>query len=310
MKVFVAGATGAIGRPLVSRLLCAGHEVVGTTRSTERASALRGAGAEAVVLDALDAPALRDAVLATRPDVVVHELTALSAPLNLRRYERWLSQTNRLRTEATATLLAAARESGARRAVVQSVSFLTAPRGPWVLDEDAPPNLALGGAMRPTVAMERQVAAATGLEGIVLRYGYFYGPGTSLGPGGQQAEMVRRRRLPIIGSGQGRWSFIHVDDAAAATVLAVERGGTGVLNVVDDEPAPLHDWVPAMAGVMGARPPRHVPAWLARLGGGAIAVHTGTAMRGASNARARERLGWAPARPSWRQGFAEVFGPG
>lgn len=308
MKVFLAGATGAIGRPLVRRLLEAGHDVVGTTRSPERATALRAAGAEAVVLDALDAPALREAVLSARPDAIVNQLTDLSAPMNPRRYAQWLAGTNRLRTEATATLLDAGRHAGAARAVVQSISFATAPQGPPVLDEDAPLNDAAPEMTGPVAAMERQVAQAEGIDGLVLRYGYFYGPGTSLGPGGQQAEMVRRRRLPVVGSGAGTWSFVHVDDAAAATVLALDGGGTGVLNVVDDEPAPMRDWLPGLAATMGAPPPRRVPAWLARAVAGPLAVHTGTAMRGASNARARERLGWRPARPSWRDGFAETFG--
>lgn len=310
MKVLLAGASGAIGRPLTARLLEAGHELVATTTTEARAAALRAAGAEAVVLDGLDAAALRDAVARAEPEVIVNQLTALSAPLNPRRYDRWLAQTNRLRTEATATLLEAGRAAGARRVVVQSVSFITAAQGPPVLDEEAPPNPDAPGQVEPTLAMERMVAQAPGLEGLVLRYGYFYGPGTSLGPGGQQTEMVRKRRLPLIGSGAGVWSFIHVDDAAAATVAALERGGTGVLNVVDDAPAPMREWLPGLARAIGAPPPRRVPVWLGRLAGGPLVVHTATAMRGASNARARERLAWQPARPSWREGFAEVFQEG
>ncbi|MBB4660718.1 NAD-dependent epimerase/dehydratase family protein [Conexibacter arvalis] len=307
MRVFLAGATGAIGRPLVRRLLAAGHAVVGTTRTQGRAAALRAAGAEAVVLDALDAAALRRAVLDARPEVVLNELTDLSAPLNPRRYAQWLESTQRLRTESTATLLDAGREAGARRIVVQSVCFVTAQRGPWVLDEDAPLDDAAPELTEPVAAMERMVVDADGIEGLVLRYGWFYGPGTSIGPGGQHAEMVRRRRLPIIGAGDGRWSFVHVDDAAAATVLALDAGGRGVLNVVDDEPAPQREWVPELARAIGAPPPRTVPAWLARAVGGELIVRTGTTMRGASNARARERLGWRPGRPSWREGFAETF---
>lgn len=306
MRVFVAGATGAIGRPLVSRLLTDGHEVLGTTRTQARAAALRAAGAEAVVLDALDAPALREAVLAARPDVVVNQLTDLSAPLNPRRYGRWLASTQRLRREATATLLDAARTAEARRIVVQSVSFVTAAAGPWVVDEDAP---LLDDAPELTAAvaeMETAVTGAEGIEGLVLRYGYFYGPGTAFAPGGQNAELVRRRRFPVVGSGEGRWSFVHVDDAAEATALALAPGGpTGILNVVDDEPAPMREWLPALAGALGAPPPRTVPAWLARLAAGPFVVHGGTAMRGASNARAREALGWRPAHASWREGFPE-----
>lgn len=307
MKVFLAGATGVIGRPLVTRLLAAGHDVVGTTRSPERAAALREAGAEAAVLDALDAPALRAAVLAARPDAIVNQLTDLSAPLNPRRYAKWLEGTNRLRTETTATLLDAARETGARRFVTQSISFVTAPQGPPVLDEDAPLNDGAPAQVGPVRTMERMVAEAEGIDGIALRYGYFYGPGTSLGPGGQQTEMVRKRQLPLIGSGAGVWSFVHVDDAAAATVLALDHGGNGVFNVCDDEPAAMRDWLPAFAQASGAKPPRHVPAWLARLAAGEFVVMGATQMRGASNARARAALGWSPARSSWRQGFPEVF---
>ncbi|MGZ4278079.1 MAG: NAD-dependent epimerase/dehydratase family protein [Solirubrobacteraceae bacterium] len=305
MRVFVAGATGAIGTPLVTRLLAAGHDVTGTTRSRGKAAALQAAGATPAVVDALDAAALRAAVLDARPDVVVHELTDLSAPLHARNYDEWLAGTNRLRTEATRTLIDAGREAGARRILVQSVSFLTAAEGPPVLDESAP--LMSTGPASAAAAMEGMVQGAEGIEGLVLRYGFFYGPGTSLAPGGWQAETIRRRRLPIVGDGGGRWSLIHVDDAAAATVAALDRGGTGVLNVVDDEPAPMREWVPGLAGILGARPPRRVPVWLARLVAGPEMVLTATQARGASNARARERLGWAPQYPSWRQGFPAVF---
>ena len=307
MRVFIAGATGAIGRPLVRRLLAAGHDVTGTTRTQARAAALRAAGAEAVVLDALDASALRNAVLAARPEVVVNELTDLSAPMNPRSYGAWLATTQRLRREGTATLLDAARAAGARRIVVQSVSFVTAPQGPWVLDEDAPMLDGEPALTDAIAAMEEAVTTAAGIEGLVLRYGWFYGPGTAYAPGGQNAELVSTRRFPVVGSGEGRWSFVHVDDAAEATALALAPGGpTGILNVVDDEPAPLREWLPAYAQAIGAPPPRTVPAWLARLVAGPFVVHTGTAMRGASNARARERLGWRPARASWRDGFAEA----
>jgi nucleoside-diphosphate-sugar epimerase len=306
MRVFVAGATGAIGRPLVRDLVAAGHEVTGTTRSPAKADGLRAAGAAPVVVDALDAAALRAAVLGARPEVVVHELTDLSAPLNPRKYGEWLAGTNRLRTEATRTLIDAARDAGARRIIVQSVSFLTAPQGPPVLDESAP--LMSVGPASATAAMERTVGEAPGIEGLVLRYGYFYGPGTSIGPGGQQAEEIRRRRLPIVGDGGGRWSLIHVEDAARATVAALDRGGTGVLNVVDDEPALMRDWVPGLARILGAKPPRRVPVWLAKRVAGAAMVTTATQARGASNARARRSLGWAPRYPSWREGFPAVFG--
>ncbi|MEP6952427.1 MAG: NAD(P)-dependent oxidoreductase [Solirubrobacteraceae bacterium] len=306
MRVFVAGATGAIGRPLVRDLVAAGHDVTGTTRSPAKADGLREARVTPAVVDALDAGALRAAVLDARPEVVVHELTDLSAPLNPRRYGAWLAGTNRLRGEATRTLLDAAREAGARRVLVQSVSFLTAPQGPPVLDESAP--LLSAGPVSAAADMERVVRAAQGIESLVLRYGYFYGPGTSIGPGGQQAEDVRRRRLPVIGDGGGRWSLVHVEDAAAATVAAIDHGGTGILNVVDDEPALMREWVPGLARLLGARPPRRVPVWLAKLVAGEALTTTATQARGASNARARELLGWAPRYPSWREGFPAVFG--
>ncbi len=306
MRVFVAGATGAIGRPLVRDLVAAGHDVTGTTRSASKADGLRAAGATPVVVDALEPAALRAAVAEARPDVIVHELTDLSAPLNPRRYRAWMAGTNRLRTESTRTLLDAGRDAGARRILVQSVSFLTRPVGPPVLDESAP--LLTEGPGAALADMERMVTEAEGIEGLVLRYGFFYGPGTSIGPGGRQAEDVRRRRLPIVGDGGGRWSLIHVEDAAAATVAALDRGGTGVLNVVDDHPALMREWVPGLARILGAKPPRRVPVRLARLVAGADMVSTATQARGASNARARERLGWAPRYPSWREGFPAVFG--
>jgi nucleoside-diphosphate-sugar epimerase len=306
VRVFVAGATGAIGRPLVRDLVAAGHEVTGTTRSPAKAEALRAAGATPAVVDALDDAALRAAVLDARPDAIVHQLTDLSAPFSPRKYREWMAGTNRLRTEATRTLIDAGREAGARRILVQSVAFLTRPEGPPVLDESAP--LLADGPAAALAAMERMVTEVDGFEGLVLRYGFFYGPGTSLGPGGQQAEDVRRRRFPIVGDGGGRWSLIHVEDAAAATVAALERGGTGVLNVVDDEPALMREWVPGLARVLGAKPPRRVPVWLAKLAAGGDMVTAATRARGASNARARERLGWAPRHPSWREGFPAVFG--
>jgi nucleoside-diphosphate-sugar epimerase len=290
----------------VRDLVAAGHDVTGTTRSPEKADALRAAGATPLVVDALDAVALRAAVRGARPEVIVHQLTDLSAPLNPRRYAAWLAGTNRLRTEATQTLIDAGREVSARRLVVQSVAFLTAPAGPAVLDESAP--LMSTGPAAATAAMERTVQEADGIDGLVLRYGYFYGPGTSIGPGGQQAEDIRRRRFPIVGDGGGRWSLIHVEDAAAATVAALDCGATGVLNVVDDDPAPMRDWVPGLARVIGAKPPRRVPAWLAKLVVDETLVATATRARGASNARAREHLGWAPRYPSWREGFPAVFG--
>ncbi|MCU0312815.1 MAG: NAD(P)-dependent oxidoreductase [Solirubrobacteraceae bacterium] len=311
MRVFLAGATGAIGRPLAERLLGAGHEVTGTTRSPGQAAALRERGIDAVVVDALDAEALRAAVLTARPEVVVNQLTALPQRIDPRRYARDLAATNRLRREAGPVLARAAAEAGARRIVAQSISFIARPEGPPVLDEDAPlftdapPGLRDG--VEGAADLEHATLTTPGIEGLVLRYGFFYGPGTAFGPGGSQAQDVARRRLPVVGAGTGIFSFVHVDDAADATVLALDRGGPGVYHVTDDEPLAQRDWLPLLAGALGARPPRRVPVWLARLAAGPVAGQA-VSMRGAANAKARRELGWVPGHPSVRTGFAEVFG--
>lgn len=307
MKVFVAGASGALGRPLLPRLLAAGHEVVGTTRRPERAEAIRAAGAEPVVCDALDAAGLAAAVAAAAPEAVVHALTALPARIEPRK--DYLAPTNRVRTEGTRNLLAAARAAGVRRVVAESVAFFYRPEGSWVKDEEAPlfldaPGI-FGDAAAALADLERQVLGADGIEGLVLRFGWFYGRGTHYASDGSQATDVRRRRLPVIGAGSGRFSFIHVDDAADAIVAALERGAPGAYNVVDDEPAPMREWLPVYAEALGAKRPRRVPAWLARLVAGRPIAEAALTMRGADNARARRDLGWAPAHPSWRQGFAE-----
>lgn len=309
MRVFVAGATGAIGRPLVAQLVAAGHEVTGTTRSPDRARELEAAGATPAVLDAFDSAALHDAVVAARPEVVVHQLTDLRAPLRPRRYAEWIATTNRLRTEVTPVLLDAARAAGARRFLAQSVCFLLAPTGPAVGDEtaadarDAPEPF--GPVVRATLQMESAVTGAADLQGLVLRYGWFWGPGTSIGRGGQQLEDVRRRRLPVIGTGEGRFSLIHVEDAARATVLALDHGAPGVYNVVDDDPAPQREWVPALAAAIGAPAPRRVPAWLARIVAGPFFPAAAQEQRGSSNTKARRELGWEPRYASWRTAFAE-----
>ena len=311
MRVFLAGATGAVGRPLVRRLVEAGHDVVGTTRSEAKVDALRAAGAEPVVVDAFDLDAMRDAVSDARPEVVVHQLTALSKPFNPRRYGEWIAETNRLRREVTPTLVDAARSAGARRIVAQNVAFMTAPRGPWVVGEEAPlftdAPRSFREAVQACTALERAVVGADEIEGLVLRYGFFYGSGTSYAPDGDLTAEVRRRRFPIVGSGEGRFSFLHVEDAAAATVDALDRGQPGVYNVCDDEPAPMREWLPEMARMLGARRPFRVPAFVARLAAGHAAVHYGTSLRGASNAKARRELGWVPAHPSWRTGFEETL---
>jgi 2-alkyl-3-oxoalkanoate reductase len=309
MRVFVAGASGAIGRPLVAQLVAAGHELTGMTRSERRAEEIRAAGARAAVCDALDAEALRAAVVEAAPEVVVHQLTALPPRFNPRNKAIY-DATNRLRGEGTRTLLDAARAAGARRMVCQSIAFGYAP-GPRaeVKDEDAP--LALGApppfgeGLRVLEEMERDVLEADGLEGVVLRYGWFYGPGTYYGEGGSMALDVRRRRFPVIGSGSGLFSFIHVDDAASATVAAVERGAPGVYNVVDDDPAAMREWLPAYAEAIGAKKPLRIPLWLARLAAGPMA-NLMVAGAGASNAKAKRELGWEPRWRSWREGFREA----
>jgi nucleoside-diphosphate-sugar epimerase len=311
MKVFVAGAAGAIGRPLVDRLVADGHAVVGTTRDAARADALRAQGAEAVVLDALDAAALRAAVLAAEPEVVVHQLTALPAEADPKQMAAALALTNRLRRETVPTLLSAAVEAGARRAVVQSIAFVTRPDGRPVHDEDAPLQLDAPEQFRDNIATVRDLEAATlgtaGIEGLVLRYGFYYGRGTWYDKDGTMGELIRKRRYPIIGGGAGVMSFVHLDDAVDATARALTQGTPGVYNITDDTPAATREWVPEAAHLLGAKPPRKAPAWIARRLAGDAVVHYATTLPGNANDRARAAFdGWAP-RP-WREGFAEVFG--
>jgi nucleoside-diphosphate-sugar epimerase len=311
VRVFVAGASGAIGRPLVPKLVAAGHEVTGTTRSESKADDVRHAGANAAVVDVFDADALRAAVDEARPEVVVHELTALPERLDFRKKDVY-EPTNRVRTEGTRNLLDAARGAGARRFVCQSIAFAYRNDGARIkseedpLLEDAPGPF--GGGVRALREMEAMVLGADALEGLVLRYGFFYGPGTHYGQDGAMVADVTRRRLPVVGRGTGVFSFIHVDDAADATVAAVERGAPGVYNVTDDEPAPMSEWVPVLATAAGAKRPLRVPLWLARLVGGAQAAGFASELRGASNEKAKRELGWRPAHPSWRTGFAESLG--
>jgi 2-alkyl-3-oxoalkanoate reductase len=304
MRVFVAGASGVIGRQLVGLLLDGGHDVTGMTRSAQRAKDLRSRGAHAVVADALDAAAVSDAVIAASPDAIVHQLTALPSRLHPRRYKAALAPTNRLRREGTRNLLAAARTAGATRIVAQSIAFAYASEGDWIKDEDArlatdapPPMDETVGAISD---LERQVLDAGGL---VLRYGYFYGPGTQFARDGFYAELTTKRQFPVVGSGDGRWSFIHVDDAAAATVAALERGSPGVYNIVDDDPVAAREWLPVYAESLGAKRPMRVPAWLGRLAGGSVMVSGMTTQRAASNAKAKRELGWTLRYASWRDGF-------
>jgi nucleoside-diphosphate-sugar epimerase len=305
MKVFVAGATGVIGRPLVRRLIAAGHQVTGMSRSEERAAGVRAAGAEAVVCDAFDGEGLRAAVVAARPEGVVHALTALPPKFNPR--QNYLQPTNRLRTEGTRNLIAAAQAAGARRLVAESVCFFYRPEGEWVKGEEAPLYEEAPGHFREAAAamvdLERQVTGAEGLEGLVLRCGWLYGPGTYFAADGSSAEEVRRRRYPVVGAGTGTFSFLHVEDCAAAFAAALERGGQGVYNLADDEPAPAREWLPVYAEALGAKPPRRVPFWLARLAAGTAMADAAVRMRGALNAKAKRELGWQPAHASWRQGL-------
>jgi len=311
MRVFVAGGSGVIGRPLIRQLTEAGHEAIGTTRSSEKAEAVRRAGATPVVVDALDFDALRRAVHDARPDVVMHQLTALPQSYDMRNYDRTIAPTSRLRTEVTPVLIEAAREAGARRFISQSVCFMYGLEGDRIKDEQAP-IMARGpapmvAAAQATGAMEGMVTGAQGLEGVVLRYGQFYGPGTYYARDGAMGREAVRRRFPIVGDGGGMFSFVHVEDAAAATVLALDRGASGIYNVCDDEPAPLREWLPVYARALGAKPPRRAPRWLARLIAGAPAALSATELRGASNAKAKRELGWTPRYPSWREGFAQAL---
>jgi nucleoside-diphosphate-sugar epimerase len=306
MRVFVAGATGALGKQLVPKLVAAGHDVVGMTRSEERADLVRQLGAEPAIADALDPEAVGAVVSAARPEVIVHELTALSAaPIDLRHMDRTFAQTNRLRTEGTDILLSAARAAGTRRVVAQSFAGWAHRSGGAVKTEEEPFDPNPPAAVRELVAgiryLENTVTGAAPIEGLALRYGGFYGPGTSLQfdpPAGEQTEAILDRKWPIVGSGGGILSFVHIEDAADATAIAVERGAPGVYNVVDDNPTPVRDWLPEAARELGAKQPFHVPRWLGRLFAGEAATLMMTELRGASNAKAKRELGWTPRHPS------------
>jgi 2-alkyl-3-oxoalkanoate reductase len=309
MRIFLAGATGAVGQRLVPQLLQDGHEVVAMTRTAAKADGLRAAGALPVVADALDRDAVMGAVLGAEPEVIVHQMTALTGATDFKHFDRVFATTNRLRTEGTRHLLDAARAAGTRQLIAQSFTgWPFAREGGPVKDEDAPLDPEPPRAQRESLAaireLETLVGDADGVEGVVLRYGGFYGPGTSLGVDGEMTEMVRKRRLPVVGSGDGRWSFTHIDDAAGGVLATLAPGGpTGTFAIVDDEPARTADWLPALASALGAPTPRHVPAWLGRLAAGDAAVTMMTASRGASNERARRVLGWIPRWPTWREGF-------
>jgi 2-alkyl-3-oxoalkanoate reductase len=316
MKVFVAGASGAVGRALVPRLVDRGHLVTALTRSPAKADGLRALGATPVVADALREDEIHAAVLEARPEVVVHELTSLSAlGSNLRHFDRDFAETNRLRTHGTDHLLSAARAAGTRLLIAQSYAGWPYARvGSAVKREDDPldphPPASARESLQAIEHLESTVAGSDAPTGVVLRYGSFYGPGTSLGrsPLGTHLAAVARGRFPIVGAGGGVWSFIHVDDAAEATALAVDRAKPGIYNIADDEPAPVAEWLPVLAHAIGARPPRRIPGWLARVVAGDLALVMMTTVRGASNQKAKTALDWRLRYPTWRVGFTEALG--
>jgi len=314
MKVFVAGATGALGKQLVPMLVANGHEVVGMTRSDAKRDQVRRLGAQPMVADALDADAVGRAVGEAEPDVIVHQLTAIPPSVDMRHFAREFALTNRLRTEGTDHLLSAGRAAGVKRFVAQSNATLYAYMGGPIKGEDDSLNDDPPPAMRDSVAalrhLEAAVTGAAWTEGIALRYGWFYGPGTgvALEPLGSQIELLRQRQLPIVGRGTGVWSFIHIEDAARATVTAIEGGPAGVYNIVDDEPAPVSAWLPVLAEAVGAKRPLRVPRWVGRLAAGPVVVKVMTEVRGAANDKAKQDLDLQLRYPSWRQGFVEGLG--
>lgn len=308
MKVFVAGATGAMGQQLVPRLVEAGHEVHGMTRSESKRAMLHELGAVPVVADALDPDQVAEAVGRANPEVIVHQLTAIES-VDLRHMNRDFALTNRLRTEGTDHLLSAGQAVGVRRFVAQSAVYgFYARAGGAVKTEEEPLDPSPPREARDVLAairhLEKAVLGARWTEGLVLRYGAFYGPGTSLAPGGEQFEMIRKRRSPLVADGGGVWSFIHIADAAEATVAAIERGHRGIYNIVDDDPAPVAEWLPSLAQTLGARKPMRVPRFVGRMFSGETGAVFMTEIRGASNTKAKRELGWQPQHPSWRQGFA------
>ena len=311
MKIFLAGATGVVGQALIPLLTSHGHSVVGTTRSASKVARLRELGAEPVVVDGLDRDGMRAAVAAARPDAVVHQMTALSGDLDLRKFEKTFAPTNLLRTRGTDILVEAARESGVERIVAQSFAGWPNERtgGPVKTEDDPldpqPPKQVRTG----LEAIKHLEAAVTGAGGIALRYGGFYGPGTSFAPGGEHWDALMGRKFPIVGNGQGVWSFAHIDDVASGTLAALENGVPGrIYNIADSDPAAVRVWLPFVADAIGAPPPRHTPRWVGRLMGEHLVVMM-TEIRGASNERARRELGWEPAWPTWREGIPALARP-
>ncbi|HET8909159.1 MAG TPA: NAD(P)-dependent oxidoreductase [Ktedonobacterales bacterium] len=308
MKVFVAGASGAIGKPLVSQLVAGGYQVVAMTRSANNVDALRAAGAEPVVADALDRDAVMQAVMRAEPEVIIHELTALTGVTNLKRFDEVFALTSRLRTEGTDYLMAAAQAAGTRRFIAQSYGNWTYARtGALIKAEDDPldstPPVNQTKSMAAIRHLERVIQSDSNIQGIALRYGNLYGPGTGFALDGDIVAMLRKRGFPIVGNGAGIWSFIHVNDAASAAVAAIQHGEPGAYNICDDEPAPVNVWLPALAKTVGAKPPFHIPVWAARFIVGDVAVSMMTQIRGASNAKAKRELDWQPGYKTWRDGF-------
>jgi len=314
MKVFIAGSTGVVGKSLVPLLLKSGYEVVALARTPDRARELELLGAKISIANPLDRAELTAAIRISAPQVIIHQLTSLTAATgNFRRFDEELALTNRFRTEVTDTMLAAARLAGTRRFIAQSFCGWTFARdGGAVKTEEDPLDPNPPASFQKTLAairyLEDTVRRSSDVEALALRYGYFYGPGTGIAKNGVAGELVRKRRLPIVGDGAGVWSFVHIGDVARATAAAVTRGGPGIYNIVDDDPAPVSEWLPVLARELGALPPRTVPVWLARILIGDGGVSMMTKNRGGSNAKARRDLGWEPLYPSWRRGFAEGLG--
>lgn len=303
MRVFVAGGSGAIGRHLVPKLVAKGHEVVATARSSAKLREIQAWGAEAVVMDGLDPASVKAAITAAHPEVIIHEMTALAAVTDLRNFDRKFALTNRLRTEGTRFLSDTAKQTGVRRLVAQGFTGWTNERdGSPIKDEtsrlDPHPSKAMHKSLEAIAELEKTVTAATGVEGLVLRYGNLYGPGSTA-----LLDAVRRRKLPVVGSGAGLWSFVHLADAAEATLAALDHGSPGLYNIVDDDPAPAAEWIPYLANVADAKPPFHVPAWAGRVAAGDAVVSMMTETRGSSNSKAKAVLSWTPRYASWREGF-------
>jgi nucleoside-diphosphate-sugar epimerase len=313
MKVFLAGSTGVVGRRLLPELVAAGHQVVALVRNPQKRNVVESLGAKAAIADALDKDGLTEAIRTAEPEVIIHELTAIAGVKSFRKLDEDFALTNRLRTEVTDTMLAAARTVGTRRFIAQSFcGWPFAREGGPVKTEEAPldpsPPSSFSKTLAAIVYLENAVRSVSDIQAIALRYGMFYGPGTSIAKDGSTVELIRKRRVPIVGDGTGIWSFVHIDDVGRATVAAISRGNPGIYNVVDDEPAPVSTWLPALAHAVGAKPPYRVPVWLGRLLTGAGGVSMMTEIRGGSNAKAKSELGWQPSYPSWRSGFVEGLG--